>query len=217
MVGHSAGELFLGHGQRRPVETQTPHITTWDGFFQALRECFYPPGYRQNLLADGCSSDNLPINSVQGYIDIFCKLRIQLHIVDPEEVLIIKFNSGLLIHLHCEVDLFESSSLDKAFLRALVVECKVAPRTRSPQAQDGPSNVSTSPTIPSPGSHASPTSPHNATWCTFHKTNSHASVDCQALQNLFPNKTLFVEVTQLIPLTLLKLFLLKILQKLTHL
>jgi hypothetical protein len=34
---------------------------------------------------------------------------------------------GLLMHLHHEVDLFESSSLDKAFLRTLVVERKVAP------------------------------------------------------------------------------------------
>jgi hypothetical protein len=33
------------------IETQTPHITTWDGFCQALRERFYPSGYRQNLLA----------------------------------------------------------------------------------------------------------------------------------------------------------------------
>jgi len=51
----------------------------------------------------------------------------QLHITDREEVLIIKFNFVLLIHLHCEMDLFEISSLDKAFLRALVVEHKVAP------------------------------------------------------------------------------------------
>jgi hypothetical protein len=33
-------------------------------------------------------------------------------------------------------------------------------------------------------------------WCTFHKTNSHASIDSRALQNLRPNKTLFTEVTQ---------------------
>jgi hypothetical protein len=39
-----------------------------------------------------------------------------------EEVLIFKFNSGPLLLLCREVDLFESSSLDKAFLRALVVE-----------------------------------------------------------------------------------------------
>jgi hypothetical protein len=28
-----------------PIEKQTPHIRMWDGFFQSLRECFYPRGY----------------------------------------------------------------------------------------------------------------------------------------------------------------------------
>jgi hypothetical protein len=61
-------------------------------------------------------------------------MRIQLYIANMKGVLIIKFNSGLLIHLRCEVDLFEISSLENTFLRALAVERKVAPQTRSPQA-----------------------------------------------------------------------------------
>jgi hypothetical protein len=76
-----------------PIETQIPHITTWDGFFQALREHFYPPGYHQNLLARWLQLRQLANQSIQGYIDIFCKLCIQLHITDLEEVLIVKFNS----------------------------------------------------------------------------------------------------------------------------
>jgi hypothetical protein len=43
------------------------------------------------------------------------------------------------MHLCHEVDLFESSSLDKSFLRALVVERKVAPRIHSPQFGYDPS------------------------------------------------------------------------------
>ena len=50
-----------------------------------------------------------------------------------EEVLIIKFIFGLLIHLHREVNLFDIPSLDKAFLWALAMERKVAPQIFSPQ------------------------------------------------------------------------------------
>jgi hypothetical protein len=174
-----------------PVETQTPHITTWDGFFQALRERFYPSGYRQNLLARWLQLRQLANQSVQGYIDIFYKLCIQLHITDPEEVLIVKFNYGLLLSICHEVDLFESSSLDKAFLWALDVEHKVAPQIHSPQPRYDPSTAGPSQVTPTTTS-----TPRTMPWCTFHKTNSHASVDCRALQNLHPNKTLFAEVAQ---------------------
>ena len=34
-----------------PIETHTPYITTWDGFYQDHRERFYPSGYHQNLLS----------------------------------------------------------------------------------------------------------------------------------------------------------------------
>ena len=36
---------------REPTETRSMPITSWDLFCQALRECFYLPGYIQNLLA----------------------------------------------------------------------------------------------------------------------------------------------------------------------
>jgi hypothetical protein len=64
-------------------------------------------------------------------------LRIQLHISDLEEVLIVKFNFGLLTIFCHAVDFFESPSLDKAFLCALVVEHKVAPQILSPPTQYG--------------------------------------------------------------------------------
>jgi hypothetical protein len=123
-------------------------------------------------------------------------LCIQLHISDPEEVLIVKFNYGLLTIFHHEVDLFESPSLDKAFLQALAMEHKVAPQIHSPPTRYGPSTASPSHTEHSMVSPASPSTPRNAPWCTFHKTNSHASADCRALKNIHTNQTLFAEVTQ---------------------
>ena len=77
--------------------------------------------------------------------------------------MIVKFNSGLLMVFHREVDLFDNASLDKAFLQALVVERKVAPRIRSPQTQFGPSNVGPSTTRPFtyPTSSTSPSTPNN--------------------------------------------------------
>ena len=97
-----------------------------------------------------------------------------------------------------EVDLFDSASLDKAFLQYLVMEHKVAPRIRSPQTWSGPSNAGPSTTRPFtyPTSSSSPSTPKNVPWCTFHKTNSHASVDCQSLKSFRNNKSLFAEVTQ---------------------
>ena len=173
------------------AETNSTPITSWNLFCEALRERFYPPGYIQNLLAKWLQLRQLPNQSVQAYIDVFCKLRIQLHISDPDEVLIIKFNSGLLMLLRREVELFDSASLDKAFIRALAVERKVGTRIRYPQARNGPSSFDSS----NVASASSPT-PHRTPWCTFHKTNSHASADCRVLKNLRPQKTLFTEVEQ---------------------
>eukprot|EP00253_Pinus_taeda_P007128 PITA_07128 len=173
------------------AETKSTPITSWNLFCEALRERFYPPGYIQNLLAKWLQLRQLPNQSVQAYIDVFCKLRIQLHISDPDEVLIIKFNSGLLMLLRREVELFDSASLDKAFIRALAVERKVGTRIRYPQARNGPSSFDSS----NVASASSPT-PHRTPWCTFHKTNSHASADCRVLKNLRPQKTLFTEVEQ---------------------
>eukprot|EP00253_Pinus_taeda_P008244 PITA_08244 len=168
------------------AETNSTPITYWNIFCEALHEYFYPPGYIQNLLAKWLQLRQLPNQSVQAYIDVFCKLRIQLLISDPDEVLIIKFNSGLLMLLRREVELFDSASLDKAFIRALAVEC-----FRYPQARNGPSSFHSS----NVASASSPT-PHHTPWCTFHKTNSHASADCRVLKNLRPQKTLFTEVEQ---------------------
>jgi len=98
----------------------------------------------------------------------------------------------LLIYRH-EVDLCESPSLDKVFIRGLAVERKVAPQIHSPQTLSDPSIVGPS---HSPVSPTLASTRRNASLCTFHKTNSHASVDYRALQNLLPNKTLLADVAQ---------------------
>jgi hypothetical protein len=97
------------------------HITSWDMFWKALRERFYPQGYLHNFLAKWLQLRQITNQSVQGYIDIFCKLLIQLHIKEPDELLIIKFNYVLLLPLRREVYLFDNTSLDKAFLWALAI------------------------------------------------------------------------------------------------
>jgi hypothetical protein len=157
-----------------------------------LRERFYPPGYLHNLLAKWLQLRQITNQSVQGYIDVFCKLRIQLQIREPDEVLIIKFNSGLLLPLRREVDLFDNTSLDKAFLWALAVERKVAPHIRYLPNQNHVDNPSPSHSPPYPSS-SSVTK--NALWCNFHKTNSHNFVDCRAIKNSHPHQTLFAEAT----------------------
>jgi hypothetical protein len=157
-----------------PVATPPP-IGSWDTFCQALWNHFYPPGYRQTLLARWLQLCQLSGQSVQRYIEVFTKLCIQLQIQDPEEVLIVKFNSGLLLFIHREVDLFEISSLDKAFLRALDVEWKLSPHLRSPLSKVGPSSTPSSP--------ASPTSPKPRKWCSYHKSQFHSSVECHVLHN----------------------------------
>jgi hypothetical protein len=129
-VGHTLDQRRI---DRRDWYTPSPtngRITSWEMFCQALRERFYPPGYLHNLLAKWLQLRKISNQSVQGYIDVFCKLCIQLQIREPDEVLIIKFNSGLLLPLRREVDLFDNASLDKAFLRALAIERKVAPHIR---------------------------------------------------------------------------------------
>jgi hypothetical protein len=111
-----------------PQYTTIGCITSWDAFFHALRERFYPPGYLQNLLTKWFQLRHLSNQCVQGYIDVFYKLHIYLCNNYPDEVLIIKFNSGILLPLRHKVDLFERSYLDKVFLRAFTIERKVSPQ-----------------------------------------------------------------------------------------
>jgi len=108
-----------------------PCIHTWQAFCHALKERFYLSGFLQALLARWLQLRQLQQQSVRAYIDVFCKLCLQLHIKDPDEVLIIKFNSGLLFQFRREVELFESNTLDKAFLKALAVERKLNLRPQS--------------------------------------------------------------------------------------
>ena len=128
---------------------------------------------------------------MQACVHDFDKLRIQLHISDPKEVLIIKINFVLLMLFRCEAELFDGASLYKAFIWALAMEHKVGTPIRSPQARNGPSPFGSS----NVASASSPT-PQNIPWCTFHKTKSHASPDCRVLINLHPHKTLFTQVEQ---------------------
>jgi hypothetical protein len=167
-------------------------ITSWEHFCQALRERFYPPGYLQNLLEKWLQLWQLSNQSVQAYIDVFYKLRLQLQINEPDQVLIIKFNSGLVLPLRREVDLFDSPSLDKAFLRALAVERKIAPCPRFSTYRTSTTHPS-NPPRQTPSASSSTSKP--AGWCTFHKTNSHNSSDCRALKNIHTNKTLMAEIT----------------------
>lgn len=137
-----------------------------------------------------------------------------LLIVHPtlEEVLIVKFNSSLLLSIRHEVDLFESSSLDKAFLRALAAERNVTAWIHSPQPgydpfTTGPSQV----TLPPP--------PHIERHLGVPSTRP----NCMILPTVrhfrtFAQTKLFLQRSlSSIPLTRLKSFLSKILQKLTHL
>jgi hypothetical protein len=109
-----------------------------------------------------------------------------------DEVLIINFNSGLLLPLRREVDIFHNASLDKAFLLALVVERNVVPHIRYPPNRTQDNNPPPSHSQPYP---AFSSATKNVVWCNFHKTNSHNSADCQAIKNIHPHQTLFAEGT----------------------
>jgi len=89
------------------------------------------------------------------------------------------FNFGFLLPLQLEVEIFSSSSLEKSFLWALDVECKVAPQTRYPPNQTQFTNLHPFQPQPYPSSLSTPTT---VVWCTFHKTNSHNFVDCRAIK-----------------------------------
>ena len=178
------------------IELNTPPsingcITYWETFFQALREHFYPPRYLQNLLEKWLQLRQLSTQSMQDYIDVFCKLRIQLQIKKPDEVLVIKFNSSLVLPLQQEVDLFDNPSLDKYFLRALVVERKIVPH---PKFSTYHASTTHPCTQPSQTLVASSSTSKPASWCTFHKTNSHHSSNYHTLKNIHTNKTLMAEV-----------------------
>jgi hypothetical protein len=167
-------------------------IASWDTFCQELREHFYPPVYLQNFLAKWLQLRQLSNQSIRGYIHVFCKLHIQLHVNEPNKVLIINFNSILLLPLQQEVDLFDIASLDKAFLHALAIKIKVDPHIRYSPYQTQADNPPSSHLQPYPSSSSMT---NNVVWCNFHKTNSHNSADYRAIKNNHPHQTLFVEAT----------------------
>jgi hypothetical protein len=104
------------------MELGIPHymtngsIDSWDVLCHTLRELFYASINLHNILSKWLNLNQLPTESVQGYIDVLCKLSIQLHNNDPKEVTRIKFNFAILFPLHQEVDIFEISSLENTFL-----------------------------------------------------------------------------------------------------
>ena len=98
-----------------PGTSSSTPIRTWAQLSDTLRTHFYPPGYEQSLWMRWHQIIQLPSQSIQGYIDFFFKLCLQLHIPDPKEVLILKFISGLLMQFHREVELFKNPTLYKRF------------------------------------------------------------------------------------------------------
>jgi len=93
---------------------------------------------------------------------------------------VVKLNYGFLSFLRKEVELFDSTSLDKAFLRDLEMERQVVSKPRNPNYQH-PTNTSSAAT-PSP----------DTPWCTFHRTSTHATVDCRAIKYNHTQKTLYL-------------------------
>ena len=80
-----------------PGTSSSTPIRTWAQLSDALRTRFYPLGYVQSLWMRWHKIIQLPSQSIQGYIDFFCNLCLQLHIPDPYEVVILKFIIGLLM------------------------------------------------------------------------------------------------------------------------
>ena len=136
-------------------------IRTWAQLYDALRTRFYPPGYVQSLWMRWHQIKQLPSQSIEGYIDFLCKQRLQLHILDPEEVLILKFITGLLMQFHREVELFKNPTLDKNFQGALSIKRKIAPRGRTPQYHPNPNASPSQTTISNSSAHFPPTQPQN--------------------------------------------------------
>jgi len=87
-----------------------------------------------------------------------------------------------------EVDLFYSSSLDKAFSNTLAIERKLAAHLKFHQSHPKSSSTPSSPN--------SPSSYKSSKWCTFHKSYFHNTIDCHVVQNPSTPKTPFVDTPE---------------------
>jgi len=115
-----------------PQDPSPTVINIWADLCKGLHTYFYPLGYLHQLLAKWLQLRQLSGQSVHAFIEVFCKLRLQLQVMDPKPILVIKFNSSMLFPIKKEIDLFQSTSLDQAFQRALAAERKIAPRPYHP-------------------------------------------------------------------------------------
>jgi len=71
-VDHTVLTVDIGSS----TASHTCAIASWDAFYDALHNRFYPPGYRQGLHAHWLQLRQLSEKFVQAFIDIFCKLQV---------------------------------------------------------------------------------------------------------------------------------------------
>jgi len=92
-------------------------MNTWNQLCRGLYDRFDPPDYCKQLMARWLQLPQLSRQAVHAFIEVFCKLWLQLQTSEPEQVLIVKFNFSLLFPIRQEIYMFQSMFLDQAFQR----------------------------------------------------------------------------------------------------
>jgi hypothetical protein len=86
-------------------------------FFFALRNKFYPLGYKDNDLIEWKILKLIKGHMVQEYRDEFCKMELMLNIPLHTQEMCMKYIGGLRAHIHNIVFMFGPTNLDEVLFK----------------------------------------------------------------------------------------------------
>jgi hypothetical protein len=95
---------------------------SWKDFVFALRNQFYPLGYKQKALIEWQSLKLRKIQMVQEYTDGFRKMELMLNIPLHTQETLMKCIGGLPTHIHYTLFMFGPTNLDEVYFQAMHIE-----------------------------------------------------------------------------------------------
>ena len=95
---------------------------SWQDFVFALRKQFNPLGYKEKALFEWQSLKLRKGQTVQEYIDEFCKMALMLNIPLHTQENLMKYIGGLPAHIRNIVFMFGPTNIDEVFVQATYIE-----------------------------------------------------------------------------------------------
>jgi hypothetical protein len=95
---------------------------SWQVFVSALRNKFYPLGYKEKALIEWKGLKLRKGQIMQEYKDEFCKMELMLYIPLHNQETLMKYIGGLPTHIRNTVFMFGPTNIDEIFVQETYIE-----------------------------------------------------------------------------------------------